>query len=56
MNEKSASPNAPKAVDPKIEQDWADVEARRNDISRREGGDTRRQAILRRIGYLKHTS
>jgi len=45
-----------KALDPKIAADWAQVEARRADLDSRNGGDARRQAILKRLGQLKHAS
>jgi hypothetical protein len=44
------------AVDPKVAADWAEVEARRAELNSRDGGDTRRQAILRRLGILEHAS
>jgi hypothetical protein len=55
MNEHDAS-SADKVVDPRIKKDWEDVQARRADISSRDGGDTRRQAILKRLGILKRAS
>jgi hypothetical protein len=45
-----------KAVDPKIAADWAQVEARRAELDSRDGGDARRQAILKRLGQLTHAS
>jgi hypothetical protein len=45
-----------KGLDAKVERDWEEVEARRADITSRIGGDTRRQAILKRAGLLKHAS
>jgi hypothetical protein len=55
MNDKNVSPNT-QTVDPKIQQDWDEIEARRADISSRDGGDTRRQAILKRLSMLEHAS
>jgi hypothetical protein len=56
MNAKNSDGPHAKSLDPKVERDWADVEARRAEISSRDGGDTRRQAIMKRIGLLKHGS
>jgi hypothetical protein len=50
MNEKTGAARDGKPVDPKIAADWATVEARRADLNSRTGGDTRRQAILKRLG------
>jgi hypothetical protein len=56
LNDPHPSVTAAKTVDPKVERDWANVEARRAEINSRDGGDTRRQAIMRRLGLLKHAS
>jgi hypothetical protein len=56
MNEKNDSKNTNPPDDPKIEADWAEVEARRADLNSRNGGDFRRQAILKRLGLLKKAS
>ncbi len=56
MNEKNDSKNSSGPVDPRIEADWAEVEARRADLNSRDGGDFRRQAILKRLGLLKKAS
>jgi hypothetical protein len=58
LNEKHDPLNADheKSVDAKIERDWEEVEARRADITSRLGGDSRRQAILKRAGFFKRAS
>jgi hypothetical protein len=53
MNEKNDSKNSSLLVDPRIEADWAEVDARRADLNSRDGGDFRRQTILKRLGLLK---
>jgi hypothetical protein len=50
------SPPGDRTLDPKIAADWAQVEARRAELDSRLGGDARRQAILKRLGSLKHAS
>jgi hypothetical protein len=50
MNDRSTPAAAGEEIDPKVQRDWDDVEARRAEINSREGGDTRRRAILRRLG------
>jgi hypothetical protein len=54
MTDKHGGAEAGKSPDPKIAADWAVVEARRAELNSRVGGDTRRQAILRRLGLAKH--
>ncbi|MBD5635886.1 MAG: hypothetical protein IAI49_15575 [Candidatus Eremiobacteraeota bacterium] len=56
MNEKAALTGADFEEDQKVERDWAAVQARRADINSRDGGDTRRQAIMKRIGILGRAS
>lgn len=56
MNQKSDAPAGPSTVDPKVAADWAAVESRRAELNSRSGGDTRRQAIMRRIHILKNAS
>jgi hypothetical protein len=56
MNEKPDASNSGKAVDPKVAADWAQVEARRADLNSRDGGDTRRQAVIRRLGRRENAS
>jgi hypothetical protein len=56
MNEKNDSKNNGQPVDPRIEADWAEVDARRAELNSRDGGDFRRQTILKRLGLLKKAS
>jgi hypothetical protein len=56
MNAKNESSNSHKDIDPKVAADWAEVEARRAELNSRDGGDSRRQAILKRLGSLKTAS
>jgi hypothetical protein len=56
MNEKTGAAGVGKRVDPKVAADWAEVEARRADLNSRDGGDIRRQAIMKRLGVLKTAS
>ena len=56
MNEKNDSKNTNQRIDPRIEADWAEVDARRADLDSRNGGDFRRQTILKRLGLLKKAS
>jgi hypothetical protein len=56
MNEKPGAARDLKTVDPTVAADWARVEARRAELNSREGGDTRRQAILKRLGRRSSTS
>ncbi len=53
MNDKSVSAHGGAPIDPKIQRDWDSIAARRAEISSREGGDTRRRAIMRRLGLEK---
>jgi len=54
MNDKPAPAQGGATVDLKIQRDWDSIAARRAEISSREGGDTRRRAIMRRLGLEKH--
>jgi hypothetical protein len=56
MKSKNDGAAGDSAVDPKVAADWAEVEARRAELNSRDGGDTRRQAIMKRLGILKHAS
>lgn len=56
MNEKNDSKIMRQPVDPRIEADWAEVDARRADLNSRDGGDFRRQTILKRLDLLKKAS
>jgi len=53
MNNKHVGADAGKSLDPKISADRAGVEARRAELNSRDGGDARRQAILRRLASAK---
>jgi hypothetical protein len=50
MNEKRRENQTGSAIDAKIAADWAVVDARRAELTLRDGGDTRRQAIMKRLG------
>jgi hypothetical protein len=50
MSEKTARDGT--LLDPKVAADWATVEARRAELNSRDGGDTRRQAILERLRWI----
>jgi len=56
MNEKNDSKTTNQPIDPRIEADWAEVDARRADLNSRDGGDFRLQTILKRLGHLKKAS
>jgi hypothetical protein len=53
-NKHRAADEVGTSLDPKIAADWAVVEARRAELNSRAGGDSRRRAILRRLGLAKH--
>jgi hypothetical protein len=56
MSEKTGASDSAKPLDPKVAADWARVEARRADLNSRDGGDTRRQAVIRRLGLHQNAS
>ncbi len=56
MNDKAPSLDGDKSIDPKVLRDWERVQARRSEINSREGGDTRRRAILERAGLRPRAS
>jgi len=53
VNEKPAASDRGQTVDPKVAYDRARVEARRADLNSRDGGDARRQAVIKRLGLRR---